>query len=234
MRVFIFGSCVSRDAFEFVPNSVEIQGYIARSSFASAFSPKSFPHSIDDLDPDILISSPWQRRMMEMDINKSGKDLILRSAPATDLLIVDFIDERFHLAVAVNAYATVSVAFRAIDPGSRFKYVKSLTSHHFQLWKDGFDSFLELAESLSLNVLVNAVRLGCKSRLKELINDSSFLMLENYLFKMYDYAESTGRCKVLYNPLEPYLDENHKWGVTPFHYENLYYEPLINYVEGCN
>jgi hypothetical protein len=231
MSVFIFGSCVTRDAFELVPNHIKVTGYIARSSFASSFALKKFPLTIDELDPSNDILSPWQRKMVEIDIAKLAPSIINRAAPKTNILVIDFIDERFHLAIAEDAYATVSVAFRNANQSNRFKYIQSLEHNHFQLWEEGFIKFLDLAESLSLAVIVNAVRLSGKSRLMQLIADSTFLPLEAYLFKMYEYAEKTGRCIVLFNSLEPYLDEYHKWGVAPFHYEKSYYEPLIAYIE---
>ena len=65
MKVFVIGSCVTRDAFNFNTNH-ELVDYIARTSFASQ-SKKSW------VDNGILdnIESSFQRRMVEHDMRNS-------------------------------------------------------------------------------------------------------------------------------------------------------------------
>lgn len=230
MRIFIFGSCVSRDAFSLVPNDIGLSGYVARSSFGSAFASERFPLAIDELDPDCAIQSAWQRRMVAIDLDKSAAAILTRAAPSTDLVIVDFIDERFQLAVAGDTCATSSVAFREVGQKHGFARIASMGEDHFRRWEQGFLTFLDLAGSLSLPVVLNAVRLGGASRAGQLIPEIKYRPLEDYLERLYACVETTGRCDVFRNPCEPYLDESHKWGVTPFHYENRYYRPLIAHI----
>ncbi|VVS96357.1 conserved hypothetical protein [Roseovarius sp. EC-HK134] len=230
MGVFIFGSCVSRDAFSLIPNDLLLSGYVARSSFGSAFASERFPLSIDELDPDCAIQSALQRSMVAIDLDKSAATILTRAAPSTDLVIVDFIDERFQLAVAGDTCATSSVAFREVGKKHGFVYIPSMEEEHFQRWKQGFRTFLDLAQSLSLPVVLNAVRLGGASRTGQLIPEIKYRPLEDYLDRLYACVEKTGRCEIFRNPCEPFLDECHKWGVTPFHYENRYYRPLIAHI----
>jgi hypothetical protein len=230
LRIFIFGSCVSRDAFEFVQNDETLSGYIARSSFASGFSTEHFPFTIDELISDVVNQSKWQRRMMAFDLDKSASSMITSAAPSTDLIIVDFIDERFQLAMAGEALATVSSDFLQASKRLGLQIISNFGLVHFELWKKGFSRFLDLADSLKLPVLVNAVRLGGSDRTKQLIPDSKFRPLESFIIVLYEYAETTGRCKVFRNPREPFLDQNHKWGIAPFHFEKQYYEPLIEHI----
>jgi len=67
IKVFILGSCVSRDPFSIADASIfEVVAYHARTSFASlAASPY--------IDEKILnnISSPFQKRMVRSDMEKS-------------------------------------------------------------------------------------------------------------------------------------------------------------------
>ncbi|WP_347108248.1 DUF6270 domain-containing protein [Paenarthrobacter sp. S56] len=87
--IFIYGSCVSRDPFE-KPNDFKLEGYFARSSLASAFSePPAQGTPLPDVE---TLSSNFQKRMLETDINKSLPSL-LRSTEF-DYLVIDFIDER--------------------------------------------------------------------------------------------------------------------------------------------
>ena len=103
MRVLIFGSCVSRDAFDFVTDgSVSIVDYYARSSFASAF----HPDPVEDRFSADLASS-FQRRQVRRDFSKTFPHAVRTSN--FDLLLVDFTDERFQLDTRINLAASTGM-----------------------------------------------------------------------------------------------------------------------------
>ena len=77
LRVFILGSCVSRDAFSLPSDGLELVGYFARTSLASAFHPQVAPRSLAQLAT--AIPSSFQRRMVQADLDKRwrpGDDII--------------------------------------------------------------------------------------------------------------------------------------------------------------
>lgn len=89
MEILIYGSCVSRDALEFDSEKrLKLIDYFARSSLASSMS----NNVINDI-PTHNIHSSFQKRMVENDLNKSILAIIKQSK--YDILLVDFIDERF-------------------------------------------------------------------------------------------------------------------------------------------
>ncbi|HEB9312306.1 TPA: hypothetical protein RZK28_001797, partial [Campylobacter coli] len=66
-KICIFGSCVSRDIFEYDEQKhFELVGYYARSSFASLSSNAMIEQDVLD-----NIISPFQKRMVLYDMNKS-------------------------------------------------------------------------------------------------------------------------------------------------------------------
>lgn len=74
-KVCIFGSCVSRDIFEYdEQKSFELVGYYARISFASLSSSAMIEQEVLD-----NIQSPFQKRMVLQDMNKSFIDRIKRN-----------------------------------------------------------------------------------------------------------------------------------------------------------
>lgn len=69
-KIMVYGGCCSRDAFNF-DNSYSVVGYIARTSIVSMFS--SAPKEAIDFS---LVSSPFQKRMVEDDVNKTAKNIL--------------------------------------------------------------------------------------------------------------------------------------------------------------
>ena len=106
--IFIYGSCVSRDAFE-LDNNFLIVDYFARSSLGSAFRPE-----IEGWDPSLLLgkmASNFQRRMVESDLQK-----LLASTLQTsefDTLVLDFIDERMSTIEFMGSTVTESAELKS-------------------------------------------------------------------------------------------------------------------------
>ena len=67
VKILIFGSCVTRDAFEYIDkNRFSLVGYFARSSLGSAYTGKE----VKSLNLD-SISSSFQRSVVEADLYKN-------------------------------------------------------------------------------------------------------------------------------------------------------------------
>src|SRR5262245_35612735 len=93
-RLLIFGSCVSRDIFNYpwAKTQLALVDYYARSSIASLGARTiEMPSSVQN------ISSKFQRRMVERDIRKDFLNDLTRLQ--FDVLLIDLIDERFNLYV---------------------------------------------------------------------------------------------------------------------------------------
>src|SRR5699024_2309999 len=88
MKIAIFGSCVSRDTCEFLPDA-EVVAYVARHSVTSLES----PHGTSGVDLSELTST-FQKRMVTSDLRGNGVERIVKHARDLDLVLIDLVDER--------------------------------------------------------------------------------------------------------------------------------------------
>ncbi len=88
-RVFIWGSCVSRDTFGYLPqDEFTLLQYVARQSAISAATP---PVTLQE--PPVL-ESPFQQRQVVGDFISSLVPTVQREGEKIDLLLLDLTDER--------------------------------------------------------------------------------------------------------------------------------------------
>jgi len=148
MKIAIFGSCVSRDTAEFIPDSVVV-AYVARQSVTSLKS----PHGSEDIDLSKL-DSAFQKRMVTGDLKGNGVERIVKHADDLDLVLVDLVDERrgYWLfpdgSTMTNSLEVEScgAAKDAVRAGARL--VEFGSDEHFAAWKNGFQRFIaELREA---------------------------------------------------------------------------------------
>src|SRR5699024_11175643 len=85
----IYGSCVTRDTFEFLGDDFLLKSYVARQSVISAGTQTS--DTLPMLDP---IASAFQKRMVEGDLKGNLYETLDTQASQADLLVIDLIDER--------------------------------------------------------------------------------------------------------------------------------------------
>ncbi|EAK3062780.1 hypothetical protein C8173_09170, partial [Campylobacter coli] len=152
-KVCIFGSCVSRDIFEYDEyKSFELVGYYARSSFASLSSSAMIEQDVLD-----NIQSPFQKRMVLQDMNKSFIDRIKRND--FDCLLIDFIDDRFHFyKILKNSIVTVSNEYKKAKGklySSNMIYSKS--QEHIDLWNKGIEKIYDDLYFIQDKIILNKV-----------------------------------------------------------------------------
>lgn len=225
-RIFILGSCVSRDAFEISGHGFNLVGYIARTSLASAFTTRSAP-------PDIIrlaarIGSAFQRRMVETDLRKRA--LFLISSARFDYLLVDLIDERFNLARFAGSNVqpevfTLSRELAAVCNWSGVQVVPG-TNQHLSAWKRGAGQLLRSVppERIIVNRAFWATTMSDGTPLE---NQSLIERSNRTLEVMYDYLQRNRVGGVITYPEGIVADPGHKWGVAPFHYAPSMYDSLI-------
>lgn len=152
-KICIFGSCVSRDIFEYDEyKSFELVGYYARSSFASLSSNAMIEQDVLD-----NIQSPFQKRMVLQDMNKSFIDRIKRND--FDFLLIDFIDDRFHFYKLSNdSIVTLSNEYKKAKGklySSNMIYSKS--QEHINLWRKGIEKVYEDLQKIQHRIILNKV-----------------------------------------------------------------------------
>lgn len=233
-KLFILGSCVSRDAFALDEgSSYDIVSYLARTSFSSAFDNKK----IEDINLN-TINSLFQRRMVENDLLKQTAHSLIHNE--FDWLVIDLIDERFSIFVSdQNEIFTLSPELSnncvLNKPG---QVLIPNSSEFFELWKKGWDSFIDLAKThqfLHKIVLNKVFWTNQTSSGGQVVSDLYQPWIDEnnlWLQKLYSYIEKTSDIKIIEYPKELLrADAEHKWGIQPYHYSKSLYLYLLDYVE---
>lgn len=223
-KVFIIGSCVSRDVFNVENNKLEVVSYNARSSFArignSQVVSNHFYSGIQNLP------SAFQRRMVLNDFNNQ---LISRvNTTEKDIILVDFIDERFHLVQLGDAIVTRSKEFTLtnINPD---RLINTYSQEYLALWKAGIDFFLK---NIANNQLIVIPKVFWSNKIigQEQFSERVLQDIDKQnekLITMYDYLEkkSLNNLKLLeINEDLLRVDSKHRWGLSPYHYSDEYSE----------
>jgi hypothetical protein len=237
MSVVIVGSCVTRDAFELPGHSHDVLDYVARSSFACSTLGEPFPIAIDSIDPEGEVQSRWQRRMLELDLSR-GLLSRLREVqrPSDTLLVVDFIDERFHLYSLNGALATGSVELQRTRIEERLPGITKIhsgTDEHFALWHDGFRNFVAKARSLGMEPIVNRVRWASASTDGTPLRESfDHIAASNaYLERLYAAADALKLRAIDYGNVAFLATSGHRWGLAPFHYVEEVYVRFLDQLD---
>jgi len=142
MKIAIFGSCVSRDTCEFLPEA-EVVAYVARHSVTSLES----PHGTSGVDLSDLTST-FQKRMVISDLRGNGVERIVKHARDLDLVLIDLVDERRGYWLFPNGSTMTNsleiescgAARDARRAGARL--VEFGTDEHFSQWREGFENLI--------------------------------------------------------------------------------------------
>ena len=237
--ISIWGSCVSRDALEYASKEhppFRLKSYIARQSVVSAVS-KPIACS-----KEVQLDSGFQKRMVQCDLDKSGLEK-LRS-DGSRFLIIDLIDERFDLVAVGESFATLSnesVASGIWDENfTRIKKqqyrggyrianqdIAPFIDHFAQRIRDiyGEEHIILHSARMSDYYMDRAGRIRRFPR-NHLVNNARINTLLEYMenrlkqnlpgMKAVDISK--GFC----------ADEQHKWGLSPMHYQKEYYEQVLS------
>lgn len=150
MKVAIFGSCVSRDSAEFMPEA-EVVVYVARHSVTSLQS----PHGADGIDLTEL-SSAFQARMVTSDLHGSGFERIVTEAKNLDVVLLDLVDERrgfWLFSDGTTMTNSIEVEFCGAARAARrsgARLVEFGTDEHFNTWKSGYIQLIECLKGAGL------------------------------------------------------------------------------------
>lgn len=222
---FIYGSCVTRDAFALLdhPNVAE---YVARSPIVSAMaSPAaSLPVGMD-ID---LIDSAFQRRMVTWDAQKSLPGLLANTAH--DAVVVDLIDERLGV-LDLGEGAVLSLSTEAVKAG--------LTRHAGTLLRVGDPDFLsrwDTAAQRLINllqderVILNRVFWAIEDQNGQDLTQKFPVDLNNQVLDhMYRTLQEGLDCTVIDYPRNLMVaDSEHRWGLSPFHFTRGFYVHFLD------
>ncbi len=226
-KVFILGSCVSRDIYRFVTDS-DIADYYARTTILSLM---SRPLAVGD----IPLKSEFQRRTVSKDFSKTFFDAI--SGTAFGYLLIDFIDERFDILQFKKSYVTRSAEFAkaGLDKAYPFKKVDKETSRYRQEWERNMVLFsqkllgLVSPQKIILHKAFWSARYWENGSLVEFPNQHE-IASNNEILDFYYRTAEKHLCARAVSVKESQGDAAHLWGLSPFHYTEEYYMDIYRQV----
>jgi hypothetical protein len=238
-KISVMGSCVTRDGVEFLEDKkIGLTNYIARSSLVSIVA-----DPLNIAEAEIALDSKFQRQMVEYDLNKRAIAALLNDD--SEFLIIDMIDERFDLLKCKNSYITYSNEFSNSGLRDKLKFSRVNKEDKMQLWKESVKIFINrISEKYHPErIIVNKVYysseyITLENQVKKFSNQSEIDEKNSFLNEMYEYIKEhfPGVSFIEYEGVY-YADEKHKWGLSPFHFEERLYkdfcENLTALVEGC-
>ena len=228
VSTLIYGSCVTRDTFEFLGDDFRLNTYVARQSVISAGNQTS--EVVSKLSP---IASEFQKRMVEGDLKGNLYQTLDRHASEADLLIIDLIDERGGVIdFGDGRYASKLAEFWSAggrEASRGHTQIGFGSDEHFSRWTEGIQRMV--GELLDLELFHRTVIIKAPwATLTD--NDEPFdipsWMLDpreaNALYeRYYDYLEEIGFPLIALPDHLVRTSDSHQWGVSPYHYAESAY-----------
>lgn len=232
-RVFIYGSCVSRDTFEhFDPEQFELVEYVARQSVLSAYT-----KPVELMAPPTM-ESRFQQRMITGDFSSSLRSLLSTHGSATDLVLVDLTDERLGAYLLPDG-SMVTRSVELIESGAEqylpqgSQHIAFGTQQHFEYWSTAMNYIGERFQHYMPQATVVLLDLAWAewSESGAQTPDSFGVRATdaNSIFRPYIQvaAQALGAHVVSLDPAEVMSGPHHPWGDAPFHYaEKVYLETV--------
>lgn len=235
IRYFIFGSCVSRDIFRFVPdNEYIISGYVTGTSILSVTTP-----AVPLLERNIEIESEVQKQIILDDFLKIFFSKLKKSN--FDYLIIDFFNEKYDV-VQLGKYSYISyftLSKELLNAKIKLNYDSNIIRQEDLLeeWHRSLDIFVnQLLLIVNPNKIIiheaylskkyldenGKVYLFSKEQLKEVKKTNKILYLKyKYLKKLIKKA------KIVKIKEKPLAFENHTWKITDL--QSHYYDGFYRY-----
>lgn len=236
-RPLILGSCVSRDIYNYYSKSeFEISEYYARTSLISLMSQRPSTGVGVRVEN---IKSAFQRRVVEFELTRDFR----RRIPELefDYLLMDFIDERHDVVeVEPGSYVTLtaeleSTGFLDANPLLRKSVIQCGSVKHKLLWREALVNFIELCTALKIldKIVLNRTFWATE------MDDGKDIPGTNPIYTQ----KNNAILNWMYHMITPMLDRNqiisvpsarlvssaaHRWGPSPFHYQDGYYQFLKN------
>lgn len=235
LKVFIYGSCVSRDTAELRKGQWDLLEYVARQSLISA------ANAPIPLPSEIPLPSPFQRSMVENDFGSTLFPALRLNGAEADRVVIDLVDERLGVYPYDNGgYLTFSTEMNQSAVMKkvlgRGKFLDFGTEGHFEVWAEALDKLVALLDDLGL---VDKVRV-IKSLFVDLSDDGSAVMLTrgidasewNRRYARYYALIQDKGLRVVDLPTESLTSSRfHRWGPAQYHYVDSAYESLAGQIE---
>jgi hypothetical protein len=237
-RVFIYGSCVSRDTFEHLdPEQFELVEYVARQSVLSATT-----RPVEMLPPPTL-DSRFQQRMVNGDFTSNLRPLLTQRAGEIDVLLVDLTDERLGVYLLPDG-TVVTRTVELIESGAEQSlpqgahHVAFGTQQHFEYWSGAVRALGDAIRNTQPQIAVAILDIPWAdwSESGQQTPESFGIgaAQANPVFRSYVEVavQALGAHVVTLDPSEVMSSSHHPWGDAPFHYAESVYLRAVRQLTG--
>lgn len=227
LRVFIYGSCVTRDAVEFWdPEKISMAGYIARQSLISANSAPSQAEAFRLSQ----IESSFQRRMLRGDVESSLLPTLIAQRDDYDVILWDLTDERNGVQrLPDGGWVTRLRNFQKeqLFRGKLGEVIGPDSDAYAELWLRSLSSFLErlAQEGLRDRLVLNDTRWAATDEKGSAFTETE-LALNAHLPWMAGAIRAAGVPSIAPHPEAVIASSDHKWNRAPFHYVRQTYDSM--------
>jgi hypothetical protein len=172
------------------------------------------------------ISSSFQRRMLYNDLDKTTLATI--AVTSHDILLLDFIDERFELVLSDDTLFSYSGELQkaGLEIGDRAT-LRPDSESFLSLWLSGMERLMAAVDPAK--VVLN--RAYWAERFPDGSDASSMGWIRRnnaILQRLYDAVDRNWSLKCVdYPPGLLVADPQHRWGVAPYHYTQACYDHAI-------
>lgn len=222
-NVMLYGSCVSRDAFEVLGSDYTLLGYVARQSMISALS-----RPTDLLDGEAL-DSAFQNRSLSGDLKSNLLPTLRRFVADIDLLVIDLTDERLGvLRLPDGTYITRSAE---LESSGRLPNVRGTlltidpaTEDHWKLWESAASRLFGALTTMGLREKTIVLSTPWAQFTDTWAPVDSFRGLNSDSELNAYFAECCAHIKTLDYKVLTLPEElrvahsGHKWGPAPYHF----------------
>lgn len=214
----IFGSCVTRDAFEFSEKH-NVGVYISRCCIGSLVSQKVPNDILDRINIDNKLSN-YVRTQIINDIEKNN----IQNIQSEGRWIIDLIDERNPYGIICdNVYITLSVNTqnKTNIKDVISKVVQPFSCEHVELFKK------------SVVALLNKIKFDDAILHKAYYIENEYQRINSVLKEMYDFLSNSLNIYKIIQIETPFCQVNpeHKWGLAPYHYIDGYYKRFLEKID---
>lgn len=235
VSTFIWGSCVSRDTFKYLPARFALHRYVARQSLISAGN--SVEGISEKLSP---LKSAFQQKMVQGDLGGNLFSALESAAPTIDLVLIDLVDERGGVIHFPSGYATKLNEFWGSGGREASRGVPQVafgSDEHFTLWTAGATQLVNELARLGLTSRTVVLRANWASTFE----DGQPMEIPEWMMppveadaayaRYFDHLEKSG-LRVVSLPQELARSRrDHEWGASPFHYQDAAYVHFANEIE---
>lgn len=236
-KIFIYGSCVSRDSYNFAKDRHSLAGYVARQSFISATS------SSTNLLPGTEMKSQFQNRMLQGDLSSNALGMIRKNIREIDLLVIDLTDERLGVhKLSDGSFITRSTELISSGRLQQLEqhpgFIRFGTERHEMFWKRSCGIMLRKLSAMNLlsrTVIIDtpwaltALEEPIFSSLAQQETEQARIWMARYV----EYCASQG-ARVVSMPEEYAVATNqHRWGLAPYHYIDDAYKWIVDQWDNC-